>query len=51
MLMLIPGLQPLGFITLLSSMELFLLSALLPQSSFLGWTWQQLGFYVLILAI
>jgi hypothetical protein len=49
--MLIPGLLPVAFMTLTSAAILFLLSALLPQSGFLGFTWQQLGFYVLILAI
>lgn len=51
MFMLIPGMLPVAFITLMSAAELFLLSALLPQSGFLGLTWQQLGFFVLILAI
>lgn len=51
MLLLIPGMQVAGLLMLASSMELFLLSAILPNQGFLGMPWQLWGFLTLIFAI
>ncbi len=52
MFFLIPGMQAVGLVTLMSSMAFFFAGAIFPnQTGFLGVTWQQWGFLWLIFAL